>query len=231
MGHDTRASILGGSNFSGSQSNSPGVTQLDWSAPQMQQGNFPDLKNVMFPSDNPFAYGHQAISTLEDSSFGGLQDANYGSEPYGSAAESQYSTPSAAHARARSEYNMGSFPEMGGAEQFPQQHQQAQGFTVPGGGRTVFGMTGNEMVEEPGSIPHSQSEDYWNNRGPFTGRTGFTPGGHGVNLDELFGGGNGWGPMNMGMDNMNFNAGVHGGNAGQQGGMSGMWPSQGPNWR
>lgn len=32
---------------------------------QVQNQNIPDLKAVMFPSDNPFAYGNQAISTLE----------------------------------------------------------------------------------------------------------------------------------------------------------------------
>lgn len=31
----------------------------------VQNPNIPDLKAVMFPSDNPFAYGNQPISTLE----------------------------------------------------------------------------------------------------------------------------------------------------------------------
>ncbi|EXJ81245.1 hypothetical protein A1O3_07535 [Capronia epimyces CBS 606.96] len=33
--------------------------------PQMGYAQIPDLKNVMFPSDNPFAYPNQPISTLE----------------------------------------------------------------------------------------------------------------------------------------------------------------------
>lgn len=35
--------------------------------PQMANAQIPDLKNVMFPSDNPFAYPNQPISTLESS--------------------------------------------------------------------------------------------------------------------------------------------------------------------
>lgn len=35
--------------------------------PQMTNAQIPDLKNVMFPSDNPFAYPNQPISTLESS--------------------------------------------------------------------------------------------------------------------------------------------------------------------
>lgn len=33
--------------------------------PQMGNAQIPDLKNVMFPSDNPFAYPNQGISALE----------------------------------------------------------------------------------------------------------------------------------------------------------------------
>jgi len=33
--------------------------------PQMANAQIPDLKNLMFPSDNPFAYPNQPISTLE----------------------------------------------------------------------------------------------------------------------------------------------------------------------
>jgi hypothetical protein len=238
IGQDNRSTTLGGSNFSSPQSGSPAVPQLDWSIPQMQQGNFPDLKNVMFPSDNPFAYGNQAISTLEDSSFGGLQDVSYSNEQYGSTGESQFPTPQSLRAQIPPEFNMSTFQGLSGGDQFSPQ-QLNHGFNMPGGGpRTIFGLQGNAMVDEPRSIPQQQQqqpqgqpEDYWNQPNkPFTGRTGLTPGGHGVNLDELFGGGNGWGPMNMGFDGTNMGLGMNGSNAGQQGGMSGMWPSQGGNW-
>ena len=47
--------------------------------PQMGSAQIPDLKNVMFPSDNPFAYPNQPISALEsgDGSFS-FTDHNLG---------------------------------------------------------------------------------------------------------------------------------------------------------
>lgn len=38
--------------------------------PQLGNAQIPDLKNVMFPSDNPFAYPSQSMSTLESSNDG-----------------------------------------------------------------------------------------------------------------------------------------------------------------
>lgn len=38
--------------------------------PQLGNAQIPDLKNVMFPSDNPFAYPSQAMSTLDSSNDG-----------------------------------------------------------------------------------------------------------------------------------------------------------------
>lgn len=59
---------------------SPISGHFDFATPQMANAQIPDLKNVMFPSDNPFAYPNQPISTLEstDGSYS-FPDHNYGS--------------------------------------------------------------------------------------------------------------------------------------------------------
>ena len=61
--------------------------------PQVGNAQLPDLKNVMFPSDNPFAYPNQPISTLE-SGDGQYSFQDQGIDSYGGTSDhSLYDTP------------------------------------------------------------------------------------------------------------------------------------------
>ncbi|KIW15996.1 hypothetical protein PV08_06047 [Exophiala spinifera] len=83
---------------------SPMSSQFDFT-PQMGSAQIPDLKNVMFPSDNPFAYPNQPISTLEsgDGSFSftdhslGFSDHNMAGTPTTGTAAMSLPTPQYDH--------------------------------------------------------------------------------------------------------------------------------------
>lgn len=219
------------------QSNTPAVGPFDWSVPQMQQGNFPDLKNVMFPSDDPFAYGNQPISTLEDNQFGGLQDIS--PDAFSNTNGNQFPSPDVSQTNLPPpQFNMTGFDTFNGLGHMNQQQRQQQQHIpnnlsntslvdspTANGQTPMFNMSGS-FVNEPDTMQHSNqqhgqdADDYWSsapNKGQF--RTGFTPGAPPVNLDELFGSGNGWGPMNMGMD---FSMGI--GDTTNSGNLGGPWP-------
>ncbi len=69
--------------------------------PQLGNAQIPDLKNVMFPSDNPFAYPNQSISTLEsgDASYSfpdpnlGYNDHSMSGTPTGGSTHMSIPTP------------------------------------------------------------------------------------------------------------------------------------------
>ncbi|GIK01625.1 hypothetical protein Aspvir_005663 [Aspergillus viridinutans] len=79
-------------------------------------GNLPDLMPIMFPSDDPFAYPTQPMSTLEDDHFRidglGLQPANqFGFDPSSQGLQSSTSTDSPTAAVSTPTFdNFGSFP-------------------------------------------------------------------------------------------------------------------------
>ncbi|ETN38147.1 uncharacterized protein HMPREF1541_07771 [Cyphellophora europaea CBS 101466] len=207
---------------------------FDYPTQPLGQTQIPDLKNVMFPSDNPFAYPNQPISTLESA------DARYNSFPTdttSSAMDSPFagsnenstsmlgtpvSIPSQPHLPMTSNPEQQRRAGPGHPQQLDmttlqrlyeenpqlaahlaQQQRQFAGQGIPqgfmqeqqaGGGhqqqptQQMFGMQGAAGMPE----------DYWTQMGKagVPTRTGFTPGGT-VNLDELFGGGDGWGPGGM----------------------------------
>lgn len=156
--------------------------------------NLPDMKRVMFPSDNPFAYPNQPISTLEAQHFITADQ------------QSAYSSPASS-----SMYNIGSsgvqqppaipfenvgMPAFGGAFGIPQRYvQQGPQVNVP--------MTSASDFERPSQIEGAgdvtavnfpAGEGYWAQLDRMNGgRTGLTPGIN-VNMDELFGG-EGWGSV------------------------------------
>ncbi len=62
----------------------PSATQANFPAPPaVGRGDFPDLSTMMFPSDDPFAYPNQPMSTLE-SLHGGDQGQPYNMQLFNS---------------------------------------------------------------------------------------------------------------------------------------------------
>lgn len=191
---------------------------FEYPVSQAGQSQIPDLKNVMFPSENPFAYPNQPISTLEgvDARYG-YSDATMDSPFTAGSNEnptSMLGTP--ASIPAQPHIPMTSNPEQRGHPQAPPQMdmatlqrmyeedpQLAAHFAQQ---RHFAGQSGQiQFMQDQG--PNSQQqmydmhggmpEDYWNQANKPATRTGFTPGGN-VNLDELFGGAaDGWGNSGM----------------------------------
>lgn len=209
--------------FSSSHGGTPVQNPLDFGTPAMIQGQLPDLKSVMFPGDNPFAYPNQPMSTLDT-----MPSAPFGNDS--PQAIAQYDTPVSMNQQQGFSRDF---------DKFGSHHNLSQGFheghnrnqnqnSIP---QHFF--NANDMSNEPSmmSMPQQQQqnslhvpgsmegEDYWSHapaKGNF--RTGLTPGGPAINLnlDDIFGNANGWGmPMDMNL----------GGN-GQQEGMN-QWPGQG----
>ncbi len=170
----------------------------------MGHSQIPDLKDVMFPSDNPFAYPNQPISTLEaaNSQFG-IQES--GPEPYpGSNEASMMGTPASIpshmsslnHEQQHHLFDVASMHRMY-EEDSPtaQQYQQGRHFggPIPGfGGQMPCYEGQNQVYDMLGQMPQ---EEYWTQMGKSNTatRTGFAAGAS-VNLDELFGGEN-WAGM------------------------------------
>ncbi|KAG9789852.1 hypothetical protein KCU88_g1486, partial [Aureobasidium melanogenum] len=106
---------------------------FDFQTPQLGNAQIPDLKNVMFPSDNPFAYPNQPISTLE-SADGSYSFPDHSSMTPGDNA--MYSTPPTSTAQVA----MGPGPQPAahlgfdfGFQQQQQQHQQQPTPSASGG--------------------------------------------------------------------------------------------------
>ena len=173
---------------SGIMTPTSGVTPF--SSQHLGNPNLPDMKPVMFPSDNPFAYPNQPMSTLEARQILKLEQS------------SSYSSPTST-----SLYNIGvdnnqapaslSFdnPEM---PAFPESFNMPLHFMQQGGqistsmvSAPAFDAT--PQIDEPAgldAINFPGGEGYWSQIDRTGGgRTGLTPGG--INLDELFGG-EGW---------------------------------------
>lgn len=175
--------------YSSSQSATP--APLDFGSSALIQGQLPDLKSVMFPGDNPFAYPNQPISTLDT-----MPSLPFGDAP--ASISNQYNTPSSMDIQQQ-------FRQRG---DIPYEFRQQEGH-LP---QQFFGI--NDMSDEPSQVrspaqpvnhlqvPGQGEEDYWSHapaKGNF--RTGLTPGGPGVNLnlDDIFGNSQGWNVPNISM--------------------------------
>ena len=157
--------------FTEQMQTSPSLSNFDT---QFGNPNLPDLKNVMFPSDNPFAYPNQPISTLESSQF--TSGAQTNSPLFFSA----NTVPNAT-------FDGMPGPMYNGLEPFQQNRQMTQSGLNNNNNNPTFvdapmdlPMTGVQQVD--GSFPPVQDGGYWNQLGG--NRTGLTPG---VNLEDLFG--------------------------------------------
>ena len=213
--------------------NSPNVAsplsqQFEVGTPQLAPSQIPDLSNVMFPSDNPFAYPNQALATLE-SVDPGYSFSEMGSSFPGSTDQSMMGTPS----------SMGGQPQQAGYdidmrrlyEENPQLAAQINASRQQYGGfqgqqeygqqqqrHNQYGMQQQQRHQQSqhqdyqgrerqhdrqqsqSGLPQQQQQDYWTqmSKGNMGTRTGFTPGAS-VNLDELFGGESWGGGGNVGV--------------------------------
>lgn len=195
--------------FGSSQSATPASNTLDFGTPAIVQGQLPDLKSVMFPGDNPFAYPNQPMSTLDT-----MPSALFGNDS--PSAVAQYDTPMNMNPRP---LFPPSFDKFGGHQDLSEGFYGNQNQN-----KAPNHFFNTNMSSEPGMMPMSQQQhsslqnpgpvdegDYWSHapaKGNF--KTGLTPGGPGVNLnlDDIFGNGAGWSTMPMDM-NMGAANGQH----------------------
>jgi hypothetical protein len=180
---------------------------FDYPTGSLGHSQIPDLKNVMFPSDNPFAYPNQPISTLEsvDSRFG-YPDAAMDS-PFGGSNEnttsilgtpanipSQPQMPVTSNSEQRGHPQQPPHMNMATLQRLYEENPQLAAHLAQQ--RHYAGQNGSlQFMPDQGAASqpmYDVPEDYWNQANKPTSRTGFTPGGN-VNLDDLFGGGDGWG--------------------------------------
>lgn len=172
-------------------------------APPVSGPNMPDIKAMMFPSDDPFAYPNQPISTLEDANYITAEQAPSSqprSRSHGTGEEDLFglSGPSDS-AQIPQDFvfdplNMSIFHTRGMTPQFPQDPPQQS--SQPG--RHFAGMMDADpnfgLAHMEGSSPMNTfqlpHEGYWHQM-QSSGRTGLTPGE--PNLDELLFGAEGWG--------------------------------------
>ena len=152
--------------------------------------NLPDMKPVMFPGDNPFAYPNQPMSTLE------AQQRMSAEQP------SSYSSPASGPM-----YNIGGssgptpttlsfdntqMPSFAGSFNVPPHfmQQERQMSSVISGGPAFDTAPQMDEPADMNAVTFPGGEGYWSQMDRASGgRTGLTPGG--VNLDEVFGG-EGW---------------------------------------
>jgi len=202
-------------NFSGpAAATSPVSGQFDF-IPRPSRAQIPDLKNVMFPSDNPFAYPNQPMSTLEsvDAAQYGIPESGMETPFSGSNENGMYGTPSNMHPQAPPQANATQSYDFSAAAHTYDDHGHLAPQLTPGrqfstplddltdqhglgiGHNQIFDMP---SVHEPmdggmSGPPQMSQEDYWNqmSKGNVGTRTGFAASA-GVNLEDLFGG-DGWG--------------------------------------
>jgi hypothetical protein len=149
--------------------------------PYAQQlvGDLPDLRDLMYPSTNPFAYGNQPLSILEDSRMiapelqtpftgptcaFGTPGSNIGPPdmPFGGFSNTSFGNP---------------------PQQSPYDQDRHDPTSAPRRNPPNFQMDLGNMNVDGG---------FWQQMGKE--RTGLTPG---INLDELFGSDGGWNPAYM----------------------------------
>jgi len=158
-------------------------TQHATCGPQLAN-NVPDLRRLMYPSPNPFAYGNQPLSTLEDTQMISCEPQFPFVEPTTGFGIS--STETGAHGMPF--YNLGNTLLDNSGQ--PVMYQQIQNGSVLGPSRNPVGFQFPQPsgAQDMGNV--NEDEEFWQHMSKGrTGRTGLTPG---LNLDELFGSDGGW---------------------------------------
>jgi len=166
----------------------PTSTTTPFSSHHLGNPNLPDMKPVMFPSDNPLAYPNQPMSTLEAQHWISAEQQSTYSSP---ASTGMYNISSAQQPTNMSFDNtrMGGF---GGSYNIPQQYmQRGQQMNAPMASSSGFETPQQmEVTSDLTSANFPGGEGYWAQMDRINGgRTGLTPAG--INMDELFGG-DGW---------------------------------------
>jgi len=165
----------------------PSSTSTPFSGSSMGNPNLPDMKAVMFPSDNPFAYPNQPMSTLEAQQSMGLErEQIFNNSKGGMFASSMFGRGQPPHLS----FDNSAIPVYDQQAAAHQQYlQQGRQMSAP--------LTIGNSFELPEQMKRGElnrmlfpGDGYW---APMTKpegeRAGITTGG--VNLDELFGG-EGW---------------------------------------
>jgi hypothetical protein len=157
----------------------------------MGNPNLPDMKPVMFPSENPFAYPNQPMSTLEAQQVMNAEPPSSYSSPVSSSmyniGGSNVQTPTTLS------FDTNRMPGFAGSFNVapPLMHQGRQIGTPLSAGPSFDTPPHIDEPADLDAICFPSGEGYWSQMDRAgAGRTGLTPGG--INLDELFGG-EGWG--------------------------------------
>jgi hypothetical protein len=153
--------------------------------------HLPDLRGLMFPSSNPFAYGNQPLSTLEDS-----QMMARGQQSDMPGPTTGFDLSASEVGQQADSFSAFSNPAFANPEpQFPYSQGAQASASMPGNNPPTYQVPPSMCgVSDIGNL--NIDESFWQQMGK-SGRTGLTPG---VNLDELFGHDGGWNPMYIDQD-------------------------------
>jgi hypothetical protein len=148
--------------------------------------NLPDLRDLMYPSTNPFAYGNQPLSILEDNQMiAPEQQTSF------TGATDTFEIPAGNRGPSNISFDNLNISTFGSPSQHGIYEQQRYGPTpMPRGDPSHVQMPESTPAQDMSNL--GMDEGFW----PQTdkGRTGLTPG---VNFDELFGADGWWNPGYM----------------------------------
>lgn len=150
---------------------------------QLGDSNVPDLRAVMFPSDNPFAYPNQPMSTLEATQYMSPEEQESFSA---GASEPEYHIAHQMNSQLPPELSFNDLNNSVFTNNLPQQFHN--GIDFSGSRPTTFSVSSVEDTIGMNGMANTQ-EDFWSQMNKQGLQTAMTPGA--VNLDELFGG-DGW---------------------------------------
>ncbi len=153
---------------------------------QQLSNNLLDLGNLIYPSTNPFAYGNQPLSILEDTQMmtPEQQTSMGGSTP-------AFAIPGTTPCPQNVDFNHFSNAPFNPSQTQAMYQDDRTGVTTPQS-RTMpsYHLPQSTSTQETGNL--NLDEEFWQQMAK--GRTVLTPG---VNLDELFGSDGGWNSVYM----------------------------------
>lgn len=153
-------------------------------AQQLGDPNVPDLRAVMFPSDNPFAYPNQPMSALEGTQYMSPDEQENFSA---GASEPDYHMTNQMNAQMPPELSFNDLNNSVYTNNLTQQFHNSRDFSGPMGVTNYPVSSVEDTIAMTGMA--NRQEELWSQMNRQGMRTDMTPGA--VNLDELFGG-DGW---------------------------------------
>lgn len=149
---------------------------------QLGDPNIPDLRAVMFPSDNPFAYPNQPMSTLEGTQYMSPEEQqdNFSA----GTSEHDYHITNQMNTHIPPDLSFNDLNNSVYTNNLGQDYHQNGHFSAPMGA-TNYPVTSMEGAMGMSAMSDPQ-EGFWAQMNKQGIRTGMTP--SAVNLDELFGG-------------------------------------------